>query len=111
MVSLAMRRMLFISLVAWNVMLSYYGQAETYVSHATQRERGLSSTTLATGKALGLSEAQMNALQKETRKTHKQHGHTMCTCCGKYDFQLPDVKFKSCSQCKTIGRTIMYCGR
>ncbi|KZV66952.1 hypothetical protein PENSPDRAFT_755304 [Peniophora sp. CONT] len=109
---LAMRRMLFISLIVWNVMLSYYGRAETYVSQALQRERGLSSDMRAAGKAFGLSDAEMRATEKETKKTHKEQGHSLCTGCGKYDFQLPeDFKFKSCARCNTIGRTILYCSK
>lgn len=94
-------------------MLSYYGRAETYVSHAVHREsRGVAPGVRAAGKAFGLSNAEIDATQKETRKTYKEHGHSLCTRCGKYDFQLPEgVKFKSCGQCKTIGRNILYCSK
>lgn len=107
-----MRRMLFISLIVWNVMLSYYGRAETYVPHSMHRDPGLSTDMRAAGKALGLSDHEMNAAQKESKKTHKQQGHSLCARCGKYDFQLPEgVKFKSCARCSPIGRTVLYCSK
>ena len=104
--------MLFISLVIWNVLMSFYGRSETYVSHAIHQNPGRSADERAAGKALGLPDSMINSTQKETKKTAKEHGHSLCSYCEKYDFQLPEgVKFKSCARCNAIGRTTLYCSK
>jgi len=106
------RRCLFTTLIVWNILLSFYDLSETVVNVKYSVKADLKGAR-DLANALGdkhLSKGKMRAIAKETKQFQKEKGVWVCASCGKFEFQASEA-FKSCGKCKTIGRTVMYCGR
>jgi len=102
-------RTIFITLVVWNVMLSFYNQPETLVSIKATRNTKLTSGQRAALKDYGVSPKTIRAVEKETKQQRKE-AQSQCKHCGKLEVEL-NTQFKSCGKCLAAGGYTKYCSR
>lgn len=103
-------RTIFITLVVWNVMLSFYNKSETLVSTKPSYNTALTSEQRTALKDVcGVSSETIRAMAKEAKQERKD-AQSLCRYCGKLEIQL-NTHFKSCGKCLTAGGSIKYCSR
>jgi predicted Zn-ribbon and HTH transcriptional regulator len=100
------------SLMVWHTLLSFYHLSEDSINVRSESKSDykLTPDRLAELKNAGVSEATMNALEKEHKQAQKL-GVWMCANCKKHGSQLANSKLKKCSKCQSIGRHVYYCSR
>jgi hypothetical protein len=100
------------SLMVWHTLLSLYHLSEDTINVRSERKSDykLTPDRLAELKNGGLSEATINAVEREHKQAQKL-GVWLCANCKKYGPQLANSKLKECSKCISIGRHVNYCSR
>ncbi|KAF7978198.1 hypothetical protein HWV62_1416 [Athelia sp. TMB] len=103
-------RTLFITLVVWHILLSFYG--ETATSLLLKGTKGVKPTLkkMAQLEHLGTTVDIIVAVQKEI-ENNCQTPQSKCNNCGKLQTASADVQFKSCSKCSAAGACTRYCSR
>lgn len=103
-------RTLFITLVVWNILLSFYGKVETLVPLKNSKGKKLTQEELKEMKNLGVTSDTIESAQKES-KAERKNANSICKHCGKLEIELGNTQFKSCSKCVAAGGYTKYCGR
>ncbi|KAF7977903.1 hypothetical protein HWV62_2464 [Athelia sp. TMB] len=103
-------RTFFITLVVWNILLSFYGGSETLLSTKSAKETKLTPEKVALLKDFGTTSDMLATTVKETRD-NRRTAQSRCSHCGKLQIELGGVQFKSCSKCLAAGGYVKYCSR
>ncbi|KAF7978206.1 hypothetical protein HWV62_1432 [Athelia sp. TMB] len=101
-------RTLFITLVIWNILLSFYGESETLLSLKGTKETKLTPEKVAALKKHGATSDIIAKAQQET-KGNRKTAQSRCNHCSKLQIELGDVQFKSCSKCLAAGGYTREC--
>ncbi|KDQ10881.1 hypothetical protein BOTBODRAFT_57782 [Botryobasidium botryosum FD-172 SS1] len=102
-------RTIFITLVVWNILLSFYDRNETLVSIKNTRNAKLTHDQKTALKGFGMSSETMRSLERESKEERK-HAQSQCKYCGKLEVEL-NVQFKSCARCSAARVYTKYCSR
>jgi excinuclease UvrABC ATPase subunit len=108
--------------VVLNVFLSFYGVSEDYTIVKPRQSASSRQTARANAEEMfGKSNAHVikNAARedREDREIRKSVGKEGCAACGRQESSVAQgsqstaEKFKACSKCNGIGRTVRYCSR
>lgn len=103
-------RTLFITLVVWNILLSFYGEVETLVPLKGSKRRKFTKEELKEMKNFGITTDTIASIRKESNAERK-NAKSICHHCGKLEIELDNVQFKSCSKCIPTGIYTKYCSR
>ena len=109
-ISLIRNRTLFITLVVWNILLSFYGVSENLFSVKSTKELKFTPDDVAMLKNFGVTPDMLAAMRKET-KGNRKTAQSKCNRCDKLQIELGGVQFKSCSKCLAAGGYTKYCSR
>lgn len=102
-------RTTFMSLIIWNILLSFYGMSETNVPMKATSHVKMDSGTRQLFENFGLDRDDIRAIDKEVKQNRKQ-GEYACMNCGKLEAEVSE-KLKSCAKCSAVGRSVRYCSR
>ncbi|KAF7978199.1 hypothetical protein HWV62_1418 [Athelia sp. TMB] len=103
-------RTLFITLVVWNILLSFYGESETLLQFKATKEPKVTPAEMAVFNDFGATSDSVAAARKEIMKNRKT-AQSRCNACGKLQIELANVPFKSCAKCLAAGAYTRYCSR
>ncbi|KAF7977905.1 hypothetical protein HWV62_2468 [Athelia sp. TMB] len=89
-------RTLFITLVVWNILLSFYGESETLLQFKATKEPKVTPAEMAVFNNFGATSDSVAAARKEIMK-NRETAQSRCNACGKLQIELANVPFKSTS--------------
>lgn len=107
--SFIINRTTFMSLIIWNILLSFYGRSETNIPLKATSHSKMDPIDRQHFQKMGLSKEEIRSTEKEVKQNRKQ-GEYACFCCGKFEVQFGG-KLKSCAKCSSVGRSVRYCSR